>query len=365
MKPRLLCMMQLPPPVHGAAVMNQQLADSAQLAAHFDVDVLPLRFATTIADIGTVRIAKLVTAADVARRLVLQLLADRPDAVYFTIAPTGGAFYRDCAYIAILKAMRVPRVLHLHGKGIAGQTRSSWRRALYRWAFRGARVIQLSPLLAADLAAICERDAIEFVPNGIPDDAGAMTDRSDHGGPARILYLSNLVEQKGPLVALAALATLKARGIAFEATFAGAPFEPETLQRLQLGIEQHGLAEHVRYVGPVYGADKHALLRAHDIFVLPTSNDAFPIVVLEAMQFGLPVISTREGAIAEMIEDGNFGFLVQPRDAAALADKLALLATDPSARALMGRRARERFLERFTIEQFEKNLREALARTIG
>lgn len=363
-RPKLLCMMQLPPPLHGASVMNQRVADSATLAARFQLEVLPLSFANSIADIGTVRVAKLITAVNVAGRLVSRLLRDRPDVVYFTISPFGGAFYRDCVYVGILKALRVPRVFHLHGKGIASETTGRWRRAIYRWAFRGARVIQQSSLLAAEVAAVCEREALEFVPNAVPDDAQALPDRSGHTGPARILYLSNLIEEKGPLVALAALATLQERGIAFEATFVGAPSDPKTLERLQRGIEQHGLSQHVRYVGPAYGAEKNELLRSHDIFVFPTfyRNETFSLVLLEAMQFGLPVISTSEGAIADIVEDGSVGFLVPSRDPETLADRISHLATDPAARLRMGEHARARFLERFTLERFEQQLCNVLSK---
>lgn len=367
MKPRLLCMVQLPPPVHGASIVNQQLVDSAALAERFELSVLPLQFASSIADIGALRMSKLATAGAVAARLVSRLVRERPDAVYFTIAPSGGAFYRDCVYVAILKALRVPRVLHLHGKGIAGETSSAWRRSLYRWAFGGARVIQLSPRLAAELIAVCESAVIDFVPNGVPDVARALPDRSAHAGPLRVLYLSNLLEQKGPLVALAALAALAQRGVAVEATFAGAPFEPHTLDRLQRGIEDHGLARSVRYVGPVYGEAKHDLLRSHDVFVLPTyyRNEAFPLVLLEAMQFGLPVISTAEGAIADIVDDGAVGFLIPPRDPGALADRLEQLTRDASLRLRMGRRAREVYLERFTVERFEQRLQDVLTRSVA
>jgi hypothetical protein len=68
-RPRLLCVMQLPPPVHGASTVNQNVASSDLLAAHFVLDVMPLRFADTIGDIGQVSFKKLAKAVSIAAEL--------------------------------------------------------------------------------------------------------------------------------------------------------------------------------------------------------------------------------------------------------------------------------------------------------
>src|SRR5208283_5877967 len=94
--------------------------------------------------------------------------------------------------------------------------------ALYTWAFRGARVILLSPTLYEDAARVVEHSQCYFLANGITDPwAESYRPAVHRSGPPRILFFSNLVVSKGLFVLLEALALLKERGTTFHATFAG------------------------------------------------------------------------------------------------------------------------------------------------
>ena len=96
-----------------------------------------------------------------------------------------------------------------------------------------------------------------------------------------------------------------------------------------------------------------------DIFVFPTyyHNECFPLVILEAMEQGLPVISTNEGGIRDEVKDGKNGFVVKPQDAVALADAIQRLQDDKDARQTMGAEGRRMFKEQFTMECFENNIK--------
>src|SRR5690606_37040215 len=137
--------------------------------------------------------------------------------------------------------------------------------------------------------------------------------------------LSNLLETKGPLLLLDALQTLRHRKVAFKATFAGAPSSGITRDALLARIETLGMTDLVTYVGAVHGRDKEQLFASHDVFVLPTWADAFPLVVIEAMRHGLAVVSTREGAIPDILDE-DAGILIEPRDSTALVESLVRLA---------------------------------------
>lgn len=356
-RPRLLCVMQLPPPVHGAAVINQTVASSALLASHFELEILPLAFAGSFEDLERPSAKKLTRMVGIGARLAYALVTRRPDAVYFTLTPTGNAFYRDCLFIAIMKLAGVPRIYHLHGKGIRRRLSVAWRRQVYRWAFRDARVVHLSHRLAIDLDGLVPRDRVMIVPNGIA--ARTAPARAPYAGRPRLLFLSNMMESKGPFVLLEALGMLRARGIDFEATFAGAS-HTEFLDRFTTTIWRLGLERRARYIGPRYDEQKYRLFDEHDIFVFPTSNDAFPLVALEAMQAGMPVVTTHEGALPEIVEDGETGLIVPSRDPAALADRLAMLIADAGMRRSMGTRAKERHEQKYTLAAFEHNLAAAL-----
>src|SRR5690348_10588529 len=95
-RPRLLCVMQLPPPIHGVTVVNHCVATSKALAARFEIEVLPLAFTASLGDIERVSLRKLGRLVATCARLGHALVTRRPHAAYFTLVPTGAAFYRDC-----------------------------------------------------------------------------------------------------------------------------------------------------------------------------------------------------------------------------------------------------------------------------
>jgi glycosyltransferase involved in cell wall biosynthesis len=93
------------------------------------------------------------------------------------------------------------------------------------------------------------------------------------------------------------------------------------------------------------------LYRNADIFVLPSRGDIQPIAILEAMSMGLPVISTRVGAIHLAVDDGRTGFVVPPNDEEALVDKLRLLLKNPEMRLLFGLNARRVVEATYNLER--------------
>lgn len=106
------------------------------------------------------------------------------------------------------------------------------------------------------------------------------------------------------------------------------------------------------------GKDKEAFLNAADIFVFPTfyHNECFPLVLLEAMEHGVACISTTEGGIPDIIDNGKTGFLVPKHDVAALADKILLLLSNPDLRCNMGKAGRVKFEKEFTLNVFENRM---------
>ena len=107
------------------------------------------------------------------------------------------------------------------------------------------------------------------------------------------------------------------------------------------------IEEYVKILGQVPEGEKILQLRSSDIFVLPTFSEGLPISLLEAMAAGLPIISTPVGAIPEVIDEGKNGFLIQPGDYEALAEKIVILAKDHKARQEMGKNNLVKIMEQY------------------
>jgi len=127
-------------------------------------------------------------------------------------------------------------------------------------------------------------------------------------------------------------------------------------------VRERNLAGAVEFIGPVAGAAKSRCFAAADIFVFPchTQSEAFGMVLLEAMQAGLPVVTTRGGARPEIITDGVNGLLANEQDPVDLAAKLLQLAGDTALRDRMAQANRERFAREFTHEQYGRRMIAAL-----
>ena len=128
-------------------------------------------------------------------------------------------------------------------------------------------------------------------------------------------------------------------------------------------VAKRGLEGMAVYHGRKYGQDKEAFFHSADMFVFPTfyHNECFPLVLLEAMEHGLPCISTTEGGIPGIIDEGRTGYLVPKHNAATLAKKIQALLTDANLRSKIGMAGREKFEKEFTLEVFEKKMKEILS----
>jgi glycosyltransferase involved in cell wall biosynthesis len=109
-----------------------------------------------------------------------------------------------------------------------------------------------------------------------------------------------------------------------------------------------GMHERIKFLG--FRRDVPNLLAEMDLFVLPSTSEGFPLVVLEAMASGKPVIATRCGGVQEMIQDGVDGLLVPISDAAAIAEKICLLLGEPLRAQALAAAARQSVREKFSVE---------------
>jgi glycosyltransferase involved in cell wall biosynthesis len=176
-----------------------------------------------------------------------------------------------------------------------------------------------------------------------------------------LISVGRLTEAKDHPNLLAAVDLLRQGGEPVELVIVG---EGELRPSLEAEIARRNLGTAVTLAG--VRTDPEHLLREADVFVLSSSREGFPVVVLEAMASGLPVVSTRVGGVSEILQDGENGMLVPPGDPGALAAAIRRLMTDSTLRASLGRRARETVASRFSldraVERYGRLYETALAR---
>jgi glycosyltransferase involved in cell wall biosynthesis len=355
-------LVQLPPPLHGASVVNQQVVNSALIRSEFEVEVVPISMSSEIGKIRSFGVGKIVRSIAMYGRVGKRLLsAAAPDLVYFTLSPNGWAFCRDLFLVAMFRFTGRRHVFHLHGRGVAASLKHSpWKQRLYRFAFGRAWVISLARSLAEDVGDLVPAERVFLVPNGLTHEETKVAVAAGRkiGQPPTILFVGNMLEQKGPLVLLDALALLASRGCDFDAEFAGAWRGAVNAESFAAKVRALGLEGRVTHRGVITGAEKTRAFADAEIFAFPTyyDHEAFPLVIIEAMMRGLAVVSTYVGAIPEILDGGATGELVPEKDPVALAEALERLLRDDGLRARYGRAARAKYEAELTGQRFEQNL---------
>jgi glycosyltransferase involved in cell wall biosynthesis len=179
-----------------------------------------------------------------------------------------------------------------------------------------------------------------------------------HAAPVTVLYLGNLIREKGVLVLLEAIPRIVARRPNTRFKFAGAWWREEEHQEAQRIIRESKIEQQVEFVGVTMGEAKQRLLAESDILVFPTFYyyETFGLVLLEAMAAGLPVIATPRAAIPEIIQEGINGLFCEEQNPGDLADKILQLIENEALREQIGRTNRQRFAEFYTHQHYGQRM---------
>ncbi len=187
---------------------------------------------------------------------------------------------------------------------------------------------------------------LHIVRCGILPERYGTAPRRRHG--QRVLFIGRLDAVKGVPVLLEAFAALRKGAPEARLSLVG---DGPHRAALEAQAAAAGLADTVRFTGYLTQEAVTAELAAHDILVLPSFAEGVPVVLMEAMASRLPVIATRVGGVAELVEDGVSGFLVPPGDPATLAERLGRLLDDPELCRRMGAAGRTAVEDRHDVRR--------------
>jgi glycosyltransferase involved in cell wall biosynthesis len=351
----------LPPPYNGQSVSFRMLVDELeQREKVIPIDIM-------IADNpDQSRLAGVLTRALSLFRLVSSLVPIfyRYDCrVYLTISQSVRGFPRDYMIIMLAHWFRHPIVAHLKGGNYDGFYYKQ-RPLIQKMIRQMLRRVETLVVLGKRLIPMYNfdpdlEDKVVVVENGLPFDKEPSKGKTLPNDEVRVLFLSNLIESKGYLDLLNAVALCKNHEPRIHVHFAGNFQDSADDIIVRSGthareifdqkIKDLGIEDRTTYHGLVIDQEKKDLLENCHMLALPTRYiyEGQPVSIIEALAFGMPIIATDYRAITDMVIDGKTGVLVQPTEAKNIAEAI-LYISDPSRYQEMSLACLDLFNAKFT-----------------
>jgi len=356
---RLLVFGYLPPPIYGPAITYQALLRSS-FTDRFDVSFVNLNVIRDYRELEVFRWRKLARLGRQIASEFYHLASQRFDFVFYPVSLNRNAFLKDALFLAIARAFGVPVVLYGHGNNLPEFRDKSprWLRRVIDWTIHGAVAATVpGKALRFNFLRHLREDQVFAVPNGI-DVPSPLPVVAKPPGRFTVLYLGNLVREKGVFVILDAIPLVRARCPEAHFVFAGAWWSAKDQTEAERLVQERGLSAYVEFTGTVMGTRKWEIVARADVLAFPTyfHYETLGQVLLEAMGAGLPVIATRRAAIPEIIDEGVNGLFVAEQNAADLADKIITLANDRALRARMGEANKQKYVDFYTVEHYGQRM---------
>jgi len=394
---KLLVFAHTPPPHHGQSYMVQLMLEgfggdvrkNPHRAPHplgIECYHVNARFSRGLADIGEMQAGKILLIVWFCLQAIWVRFRYGVENFYYVPAPGKRiALWRDWLVMFLCRPFFKNVILHWHAAGLAKWLESEVTMPYRALTWRCFRPVNLSLVLSHYNFADAEKllsHRIRIVSNGIPDPCpdfdtvGRLHRRQRFndrckiftgefsGEPitVKLLYLAHCTREKGLFAAIdgviAANRELAERKLPMKLKFTVAGHFVTYAEREEFnGLRQDPwVADMVEHVGFVSGERKHQLLREADLFLFPTRyhGENQPVNLIEAMAFGLPIVTTRWRSLPELLPP-NYPGLVNRQDGAEIAAViLKVLATKS------GEHAREHFLTHFTLERHLACLADAI-----
>lgn len=261
------------------------------------------------------------------------LLMNHPDIVHIH-SSFGPSFYRKLPFIYMAFFVNKPIINHIHGADFDDffNNSSKKKRALITKSYnRCTKIIALSDDWKKRLSTIVPEEKIAIVENYSILCENSLNERLARRSNNVVLFLGEIGKRKGcyDIPEVAEKVVKAVPNVRFVLAGTG---DAADLQNVKELFKEKDIAEHVCFPGWVRGKEKEKLLREADVFFLPSYNEGMPMSVLDAMGYGLPVVSTNVGGIPQIVKEN--GACCTPGDISSMATAIIRLLTDEQKRKI-------------------------------
>lgn len=354
MKPkRILMIGPFPKPTTGVSLANQVVMEILEQAPEYKVTTINTSLDRFDEKVGSFSLYKLVY------NLKFSLSAFKvlsQDIIYLTPGQSFFGVAKYSLFILLASLFKKELIIHVHGNhlGTAYSELSGWKKRYFKLLLsKMTKGIVLSKSLRPNLSPFLAQTQI-FELHNFAQAYLSQQLRPPATDQLQLVYLSNLMEEKGILVLLEALKMLEKDAIPYKAKIAG-NIDPDNQDRVDAALSQLG---HTQYIGVVHGLDKKELLDWGNTFVLPTfyTMEGQPIALLEAMATQNAIVTTAHAGIPDIIKDKKHGYFVAKNDPKSLYQQLKYLQDHLEEVAKMAQNNSSYFQDHFTPTQFEERL---------
>ncbi len=340
---------QVPPPFHGSTVMTVVFLETLDRLGR-PYRLIDRRFSKSLEDVGRFQLSKLGASAGLVVRLLVALGRKRPRQAVFFMTNRTASFFVDWVLSEILRLFGTPTIGYLHTQGytaLAGRG-MVWGFLVRRLLTSAQTLVCLSSALESDVRKLAPKARVVSIantPHRVPEDL-----TGSEGPEPVVLFLSNLIPEKGIGEFLELGNHFGNQGSPVRFVAAGAPISEDQLAELRASA-----GPNTDVVGAVDSARKWALLREASVLVFPSRYpfEAQPLVIVESMAAGLPVVAFDIGGIGDLVEDGQTGRLLTVSDAAGMREAVDELIRSPHTRAAMTTAAQNSFKSKYSRTAYE------------
>lgn len=293
------------------------------------------------------KIKKIFKAIGAYFSFLREVVINKPDLVHIH-SSFGGSFYRKLPFVYMARIFNIPVINHIHGSEIANfyiNASDKKKRLVEKCFDKCSYLVVLSEEWKNNLQIVKTKTSKIVIENYSIIHKECLK-RKKHQDKI-ILFLGFITELKGcfDIPDIAKKVIEQNTNVKFILAGSG------EIERLQNIIEKKGISQYFLFPGWVKKEEKEKLLKNADIFFLPSYTEAMPMSILEAMGYGLPIVTANVGGIPQLVEEGRNGYMTEPGNIDGFVKAIRELIGNDELIYGMGKKSIEKANEKYSIEK--------------